>query len=114
MLYKSLGLTARQAAKVVAEIVEMVDRRMRDDEMLKNLKEKFSGNELLFAAFTLGRIVGMSFAIRDSRAAESIISDFGRYLKIYREKGRGELERVVAEEILEETYREIEKVRDAV
>ncbi len=112
-LYRSLGLTARKAAEIVADIVEMIDARLKDDEMLKRLMEKYDGNSLAFAAFTLGRIVGMSFAVRDLSSAESIVGDFGRYLRIYRSEGRERLVKLVEEEILEETYREIEKLKDA-
>ncbi len=113
-LYRSLGLTARKAAEIVAEIVEMIDKRLQDDEMLKNLSAKFSENDLIFAAFTLGRIVGMSFAIKDQNSAELIISDFGRYLKILHMEGKEKLKKVIENEILDEVYREIERVRDVV
>lgn len=114
VLYRAFGLTAKQAARIVAEVVRMIDRRMKDSEMLGELKEKFSGEEAIFAAFTLGRIVGLSFAVKDIEAAKSIVSDLARYLEIYRKEGIDRLTRVVEKEILEETYREVEKIRDVV
>jgi hypothetical protein len=113
-LYRSLGLTAKAAAMVLAEIVSMITRRQKDDEMLKTLCEKFSGIELVFASYILGRIVGMSYAIKDTNSAITIMADFKRYIQILEEKGKEELQRVVEKEILDETIKEIEKIRDVI
>ncbi|MEM0021971.1 MAG: hypothetical protein QXW59_03960 [Archaeoglobaceae archaeon] len=113
VLFRSVGLSAERVAEIIAEIVEMIELRLKDDEMLKKLNEKFSGMDLAFAAFLLGRIVGMSYAIKDANA-KAIIADFGRYLEILRTYGREELKKIVEKEILEETYKKIETFRDVI
>uniref|UniRef100_A0A7J2TJY9 Uncharacterized protein n=1 Tax=Archaeoglobus fulgidus TaxID=2234 RepID=A0A7J2TJY9_ARCFL len=113
-LYKSIGLTAKTAAAILAEIVSMINKKLKDDEMLKLLNQKFSGLELVFASYLLGRIVGMSYAIKDMNSAIAIISDFRRYIQILEERGKEELEKVVENEILDEVIREIERMRDVI
>ncbi|MFN3383720.1 MAG: hypothetical protein ACK401_02345 [Archaeoglobaceae archaeon] len=113
MLFKSLGLSAEKVAEILTEIVEMIALRLKDDEMLKRLNEKFSGMDLVFSAFLLGRIVGMSYAIKDANA-KLIIADFGRYIEILRTHGKDKLKKIVESEILEETYKKVEIFRDVV
>ncbi|MCS7121626.1 MAG: hypothetical protein NZ895_03360 [Archaeoglobaceae archaeon] len=113
-LYLSLGLTAKQVSKLLAEIVEMIDKKMRDDEMLKRISEKFESFEAILAAYILGRVVGMSFAIKNFDLAKAIISDFGRYIDIFKKSGREELEKLIEKETLEEAFKDVERFKDVI
>ncbi|OYT33377.1 hypothetical protein B6U96_15905 [Archaeoglobales archaeon ex4484_92] len=114
ILYKSLGLSAREAAEIMVDITEMIEKKMSDEEIAKKLAEKYSGVKLSFAALTLGRLIGMSYAVSDREKAKGILVDFKRFLRILRIKGRDELVKVIEREILEETFREIEELKDVV
>lgn len=113
VLFRSVGLSVERVAEMVADIVEMIALRLKDDEMLKRLGEKYSGMELAFSAFLLGRIIGMSYALKDENA-KAIIADFGRYLEILRTRGKESLKKIVESEVLEETYKKIETFRDVI
>ncbi|MEM4524323.1 MAG: hypothetical protein QXF29_04375 [Archaeoglobaceae archaeon] len=113
-LYKSIGISAKSAAKIFAEIVWMIKNRLKDDDMLKMLTQRFSNLELVFASYLLGRIVGMSYAIKDPNSAIAIISDFKRYIRILEEMGREELEKIVEKEILDEARKDLERLKDAI
>lgn len=113
-LYLSMGLTAKKVSEILAEIVEMVDKKMKDEDMLKNISETFKEKEAVFAAYTLGRIVGMSLAMKDLELVKMIVSDFARYLEVLRKDGKELLKRLIEKETLEETFKDVERLRDVV
>ncbi len=112
-LYREIGLTAKNAAEIMADIVEMIDKKMNDVEIVKALSNKYKGLELCFAALTVGRLIGMSFTLQEPERAKAILSDFSRFISILKEFGRERLVKVIEEEILEETFKEVEKLKDA-
>jgi len=109
VLYKEFGLTARDAAEITADVVEIIKRRMNDEDAIRFLKSKYDGNKLHFAILMVGRLIGMSFAIQDVEKAKAIIADFSRLIRILEEKGREELVKTLEKEILEEVYESVEK-----
>ncbi len=113
ILYRALGLTAREAAEIMADIAEMIEARMSDEEIARRLAEKYSGLKLSFAALTLGRLIGMSFGINEPDKAKAILADFRRFIEILRKDGKEKLVRVIEKEILEETYKDVERLKDA-
>ncbi len=111
VLYREFGLTAKDAAEVTADVVEIIRRRMSDEEAIEYLKRKYEGNKLHFAILMLGRLIGMSFALQDPEKAKAIVSDFSRLIKILEDRGREELVRTIEKEILEEVYESVEKLK---
>ncbi len=111
VLYRMFGLTAKEAAEVTADIVEIIRRKMSDEEAIEYLKSKYKGDRLHFAILMLGRIVGMSFALQDPEKAKAIVSDFSRLIRILEEKGRCVLVKTLEKEILEEVYEGVEKLK---
>lgn len=108
ILYKQFGLDAKDAAKITADVVEIIKRRLDDEKAIEYLKERYSGDKLLFAVLMIGRITGMSLAVQDVEKARMILADFSRLIKILEEKGKDELVKILEREILEETYAEEE------
>ena len=111
VLYKQFGLTAKDAAEVTADVVEIIRRRMSDERAVEYLKSKYSGDKLMFAVLMVGRLTGMSLALQDVERAKAIVADFSRLIRILEERGRGELVRILEREILEEAYAEEEMKR---
>ncbi len=62
---------------------------------------------------TFGRLIGIGLALNDREAAERILLDFSRLVKILESEGREKLVRVIREEILEEVAKEVDKLKDA-
>ncbi|WP_456327063.1 hypothetical protein [Archaeoglobus sp.] len=108
ILYKQFGLSARDAAEITADVVEIIKRKLDDERAVEFLKSRYSGDKLLFAILMIGRITGMSLALQDIEKARMIVADFSRLVKILEEKGREELVKTLEKEILEETYAEEE------
>ncbi len=113
ILYRSIGLSAREAAEIMTDIVELIYKKKSDEEILRFLTKKYAGMKLSFASLTLGRIVGMSFAIKDRERAKGILTDIKRYMDMLKLNGKEELIKVIEREILEETYKDVEKLKDA-
>ena len=111
VLYREFGLSAKDAAEITADVVEIIKRRMSDEEAINFLKSKYEGNKLFFAILMVGRLIGMSFALRDPEKAKAIVADFSRLLKILEEKGRDELIKTLEKEILEEVYEDVERLK---
>jgi len=109
VLYREFGLTAKDAAEITADIVEIIKRKMNDEDAIKFLRSKYNGNKLYFAILMVGRLIGMSFAIQDVEKAKAIIADFSRLIRILEEKGKEELVKTLEKEILEEVYESVEK-----
>ncbi len=111
VLYRKFGLSAREAAEITADIVEIIRRKMSDEEAIEFLKGKYGGEKLHFAILMIGRLIGMSFAIQDTEKARAIVMDFSRLVRILEEKGRDELIKTLEREILEEVYGEVERMK---
>ncbi len=111
VLYRQFGLSAREAAEITADVVEIVKKRMSDEEAINFLKSKYNGNKLYFAILMVGRLIGMSFAIKEPEKARAIIADFSRLMRIMEERGKEELVKVLEREILEEVYEDVEKLK---
>jgi len=111
VLYKQFGLTAKDAAEVTADVVEIIRRRMSDERAVEYLKSKYSGDKLMFAVLMVGRLTGMSLALQDVERAKAIVADFSRLIRILEERGRSELVRILEREILKEAYAEEEMKR---
>ncbi len=111
VLYKQFGLTARDAARITADVVEIIRNRMSDEKAVEFLKNRYSGERLLFAILMVGRLTGMSLALHDIDRARAIISDFSRLIRILEEKGKDELVKTLEREILEEVYGEEERMK---
>jgi len=109
ILYRKFGLTAKEAAEVTADIVEIIRNRMSDDRAVEFLKSKHKGDRLNFAILMLGRLIGMSFALKEQDKARAILSDFSRLIKILEERGKDELIRTLEREIIEEAYEDFER-----
>ncbi len=108
ILYKQFGLSAREAAEITADVVEIIRRRLEDNKAVEYLRYRYSGEKLLFAILMIGRLTGMSLALQDVERAKMIVADFSRLIKILEEKGKEELVKILEKEILEETYAEEE------
>ena len=108
ILYRQFGLNAKEAAEITADVVEIIKKRLDDEKAVEFLKRRYSGDKLLFAVLMIGRITGMSLAVQDIERARMILADFSRLIKIFEEKGKDELVRVLEKEILEEAYAEEE------
>ncbi len=106
-------MTAKNAAEIMADIVEMIEKRLNDAEIVKILSNKYNSSKLCFAALTIGRLIGMSFALQEPERAKAILSDFSRFISILKKYGRDELVRVIEREILEETFKDVEKLKDS-
>ena len=111
VLYREFGLTAKDAAEITADVVEIIRKRMSDEEAIEFLKSRYEGNKLHFAILMVGRLIGMSFALQDQEKAKAIVADFARLIRILEEKGREELVRTLEKEILEEVYEGVEKLK---
>ncbi len=111
VLYREFGLTAKDAAEITADVVEIIRRKLSDEEAIEFLKSRYEGNKLHFAILMVGRLIGMSFALQDPEKAKAIVADFARLIKILEEKGREELVRTLEKEILEEVYESVEKLK---
>ena len=114
VLYREFGLTAKDAAEITADVVEIIRKRLSDEEAIDFLKSKYEGNKLYFAILMVGRLIGMSFTLQDPEKARAIVADFSRLIKILEEKGRDELVRTLEKEILEEVYESVEKLKSYV
>ncbi len=108
ILYKQFGLSARDAAEITADVVEIIRRKLDDEKAVEYLKNRYSGDKLIFAVLMIGRLTGMSLALQDVEKAKMIVADFSRLMRILEEKGRDELVKTLEKEILEETYAEEE------
>ncbi len=108
ILYKQFGLSARDAAEITADVVEIIQKRLDDEKAVEFLKRKYSGDKLLFAVLMVGRVTGMTLAIQDFEKAKMILADFSRLIKILNERGKEELVKTLEREILEEAYAEEE------
>ena len=113
ILYKNLGLDAKDAAEIMADLVEMIVKKLSDEEITSKLAKKYTDLKLCFAALTLGRLIGMSFALKYPEKARAILSDFSRFSLILKNQGKERLIKVVEREILEETFKDVEKLKDA-
>ena len=111
VLYRQFGLSAKEAAEITADVVEIIRSRMNDEQALNFLRSKYDGNKLHFAILMVGRLIGMSFAIKEPDKARAIIADFSRLMRILEERGREELVKTLEKEILEEVYEDIEKLK---
>ncbi|RLI89369.1 MAG: hypothetical protein DRO98_01190 [Archaeoglobales archaeon] len=114
VLYKELGLDAREAAEITADVVGIVLERMPDVEAVDFLAERYTGKKLCFAILMLGRLAGMSFALSEPDKARTILADFSRLVSALQEKGREHLVKLLQEEILEEVYSEVNRLKDAI
>lgn len=111
ILYRKFGLTAKDAAEITADIVEIIRAKMSDERAVEFLKSKYGGNKLIFAVLMLGRLIGMSFALREGEKARAILMDFSRLVDILEKKGKAELIKTLEREIIEEAYEELERFR---
>ncbi len=111
-LYRELGLSAKEAAKVTADVVEIIQKRLPDIEAIDMVEKKYSGRKLCFALLLLGRLAGMSFALSNSEKARAILADFSRLMSILEKEGKDRLVKVLEEEILEEVYSELDRLKD--
>jgi hypothetical protein len=111
VLYKEFGLTAKEAAEITADVVEIIRKRLSDEEAIEFLKGRYEGNKLYFAILMVGRLIGMSFALQDPEKAKAIVADFSRLIRILEEKGRDELVKTLEREILEEVYESVERLK---
>lgn len=111
VLYREFGLTAKEAAEITADVVEIIRKRLSDEEAIEFLKSRYEGNKLFFAILMVGRLIGMSFALQDPEKAKAIVADFSRLIKILEERGRDELVKTLEREILEEVYESVEKLK---
>ena len=111
ILYKQFGLSAREAAEITADVVEIIRRKLDDEKAVEFLKSRYSGDKLLFAILMIGRITGMSLALQDIEKARMIVADFSRLIRILEEKGRDELVKTLEREILEEVYESVERLK---
>jgi hypothetical protein len=108
VLYRQFGLTAKDAAEITADVVEIIKRGMSDEKAVNFLKGKYDGDKLLFAVLMVGRLTGMSLALQDVEKARAIVTDFSRLIGIFEERGREGLIKILEREILEEAYAEEE------
>ena len=113
-LYRLFNLSAEDAAEVMATIVELLAEKADDEKAIKTLKEKFSGETLLFAMLTFGRLLGIGLALNDKKFAEEILFDFYRLMDILKDEGREKLVRKIMSDILEEVSGEIDRFKDVV
>ena len=81
-LYRLFNLSAEEAAEVMATIVELLAEKADDERAVKVLKERFSGETLLFAMLTFGRLLGIGLTLHDKKFAEEILFDFYRLMDI--------------------------------
>lgn len=112
VLYRELGLSAKEAAEITADVVEIIQRRLPDVEAIDLIEKKHSGKKLCFALLLLGRLAGMSFALSNSEKARAILADFSRLMTILEKEGKDKLVKVLEEEILEEVYSELDRLKD--
>lgn len=112
VLYRELGLSAKEAAEITADVVEIIQRRLPDVEAIDLIEKKYSGKKLCFALLLLGRLAGMSFALSNSEKARAILADFSRLMTILEKEGKDKLVKVLEEEILEEVYSELDRLKD--
>ncbi|AEA47498.1 hypothetical protein [Archaeoglobus veneficus] len=113
-LYRELGLSAREAAEVTGEVVEIIAQRLPDITAIEKLADRFEGKKLCFALLLLGRLAGMSFALSNPEKARAILADFSRLISTLEKEGMENLVRLLEEEILEEVYAEVDKLKDVV
>jgi len=113
-LYRQFGLSAREAAEITADVVEIIRQRMSDEDAINYLRSRYEGNKLYFAILMVGRLIGMSFALREPEKTKAILSDFSRLVRILEEKGKSELIKTLEKEILEEVYEDVERLKSYV
>jgi len=111
-LYRELGLDVKEAARITADVVEIILKRLPDVEAIRLIEGKYDGRRLCFALLLLGRLAGMSFALSNSEKARAILADFSRLVAVLERDGKDRLVKVIEEEILEEVYSELERLKD--
>ena len=114
ILYRELGLTAKDVAEVTATVIEIITKKLPDPEAINFLKEKYKENKLHFGLLLLGRVAGMSFALSNPEKVKAILSDFLRLISIYKSKGKEQLTKVIEKETLEEVYSKLDELKDVI
>lgn len=92
----------------------MLKKKLSDVQMIDFLKERHEGNKLCFATFLIGRLVGMGFCLKNPEKARAMVNDFFRFVRVFDERGKDALIRIIESEILEEVYSEIERLKNTI
>lgn len=78
--------------------------------MQKQLRGSMMGESSALQSFSLEDLWGVSFAF--SNPEKAILADFSRLKSILEREGKEKLAKVLEEEILEEVYSELERLKD--